>query len=79
MPKSLVQRNDIFPGKDIPELFVPDRKVKEMLNTVENLEKLDIDVIDLQWVQVLAEGWAYPLTGFMREKQLLEVNQEKNC
>ncbi|MBN3312260.1 PAPS2 synthase, partial [Atractosteus spatula] len=29
--------------------------------------------LDLQWVQVLAEGWATPLTGFMREREFLQV------
>lgn len=29
--------------------------------------------LDLQWVQVLSEGWATPLTGFMREKEYLQV------
>lgn len=29
--------------------------------------------LDLQWVQVLAEGWASPLKGFMRERELLQV------
>ena len=28
--------------------------------------------VDLQWVQVLAEGWASPMTGFMRERQFLQ-------
>jgi 3'-phosphoadenosine 5'-phosphosulfate synthase len=28
--------------------------------------------LDVQWVQVLAEGWATPLTGFMRERQYLQ-------
>lgn len=28
--------------------------------------------IDLEWIQVLSEGWATPLTGFMREKQYLQ-------
>ena len=28
--------------------------------------------LDLQWVQVLAEGWATPLTGFMREREFLQ-------
>lgn len=28
--------------------------------------------VDLQWVQVLAEGWATPLTGFMREREFLQ-------
>ena len=29
--------------------------------------------IDLQWVQILSEGWASPLSGFMREKEYLQV------
>jgi 3'-phosphoadenosine 5'-phosphosulfate synthase len=33
---------------------------------------LEITRLDLQWIQVLAEGWATPLTGFMREKQYLQ-------
>jgi 3'-phosphoadenosine 5'-phosphosulfate synthase len=34
---------------------------------------LEINELDLQWVQVLSEGWATPLTGFMREDQFLQV------
>ena len=34
--------------------------------------------VDLQWVQVLAEGWATPLTGFMREKEFLQ-SQHFGC
>lgn len=34
--------------------------------------------MDLQWVQVLAEGWATPLTGFMREKEFLQ-SQHFGC
>ena len=33
---------------------------------------LDGCQLDLQWVQVLAEGWATPLTGFMREREFLQ-------
>jgi len=28
--------------------------------------------LDVQWLQVLAEGWATPLTGFMREREFLQ-------
>jgi len=34
--------------------------------------------VDLQWVQVLAEGWASPLTGFMREREFLQ-SQHFGC
>ena len=32
----------------------------------------------MQWVQVLAEGWATPLTGFMREREFLQ-SQHFGC
>ena len=28
--------------------------------------------VDLEWVQVLSEGWATPLSGFMVERQFLQ-------
>lgn len=28
--------------------------------------------VDMQWVQVLAEGWSTPLNGFMREREYLQ-------
>lgn len=34
---------------------------------------LEISTLDLQWLQVLAEGWASPLSGFMREKEYLQA------
>ena len=29
--------------------------------------------VDLQWVQVLSEGWASPLSGFMTEREFLQT------
>ena len=34
--------------------------------------------IDLQWIQILSEGWATPLTGFMREREFLQ-SQHFGC
>src|SRR3546814_2954502 len=31
------------------------------------------DLIDLNWLQTIAEGWAAPLKGFMREGVLLQT------
>ncbi len=39
----------------------------------DSLPGIEIGEVDLQWVQVLSEGWASPLTGFMREKEYLQV------
>jgi hypothetical protein len=33
-----------------------------------------VNQVDLQWVQVLGEGWATPLTGFMREREFLQIS-----
>lgn len=37
-----------------------------------SLPSVDINILDLQWIQVLSEGWASPLKGFMREDQFLQ-------
>ncbi|KAJ8960871.1 hypothetical protein NQ318_020170 [Aromia moschata] len=57
----------------VPELFVPEHNLKEAINEAENFPRLNIREVDLQWVQVLGEGWAYPLKGFMREQEFLQV------
>lgn len=36
------------------------------------LSALFLCKVDMQWVQVLAEGWATPLNGFMREREYLQ-------
>lgn len=38
----------------------------------ENLPKINITKLDCQWLQVLSEGWATPLSGFMREREFLQ-------
>uniref|UniRef100_A0AAZ3R7K4 Uncharacterized protein n=1 Tax=Oncorhynchus tshawytscha TaxID=74940 RepID=A0AAZ3R7K4_ONCTS len=38
----------------------------------ETLPAVQIGKVDMQWVQVLAEGWATPLNGFMREREFLQ-------
>lgn len=37
------------------------------------MPRLTINTVELQWLQVLAEGWAYPLRGFMREHEYLQT------
>ncbi len=53
------------------ELFAAD-PIRARAET-ETLPSLEISQIDLQWVQVLSEGWASPLRGFMREREYLQV------
>ena len=45
---------------------------------IQALPSVEINKVDLQWVQVLGEGWASPLKGFMREREFLQC-QHFNC
>ncbi|NWZ98176.1 PAPS2 synthase, partial [Nesospiza acunhae] len=72
----LLQAQNIVPQgsvKDVLELFVPEDKLSSVRAEAEKLPALEITKLDLQWVQVLSEGWATPLTGFMREAEYLQV------
>ena len=60
------------------ELFVSLEMVDSVRAEAESLQSLDLTDLDLQWLQVLSEGWAKPLKGFMREKQFLQ-SQHFNC
>lgn len=67
---------------------VNDQKVNELTVAVEEkdaflmeaqeLPSVEISKLDLQWVQVLGEGWASPLKGFMSEREYLQC-QHFNC
>ncbi|CAK9805630.1 Bifunctional 3'-phosphoadenosine 5'-phosphosulfate synthase [Anthophora plagiata] len=75
----LLRREAILPEIRIAveELFVEKEKLEETRKEAENLPSIEIADIDLQWVQVLAEGWATPLKGFMREDQYLQCQHFK--
>lgn len=62
-------------GQPIRQLFEFNKEEQNKL--IEKIDnnlniKIEISEIDLQWIQVLAEGWASPLAGFMRERQYLQ-------
>ncbi|TNM99306.1 hypothetical protein fugu_012339 [Takifugu bimaculatus] len=59
--------------EEINELFVAENKLSAAVAEASTLPTISITKLDLQWVQVLAEGWASPLKGFMRERELLQV------
>ncbi|KAG8435541.1 hypothetical protein GDO86_013467, partial [Hymenochirus boettgeri] len=72
----LLQERAIVPSgatKEVHELFVPENKLDEVQREAETLPSLAITKVDLQWVQVLSEGWATPLKGFMREREYLQA------
>ena len=62
------------PWTPIKELFIPESRIKSAKSEAEKLSSLEISEIEVQWLQVLAEGWADPLNGFMKEDQYLQVN-----
>jgi 3'-phosphoadenosine 5'-phosphosulfate synthase len=60
-------------GSSVRELFLNNDKEKaELKKATENSPQISMSLVDLQWLQVLAEGWATPLSGFMRERQYLQ-------
>lgn len=59
----------------VPELFVPENELTATQKEAESLPVLEITNLDLQWLQVLSEGWAAPLKGFMRKRQYLQVQK----
>lgn len=72
---------DILPAtiiSTVKELFVPQDQLAAIKEEAGKLPSLNINKLDLQWVQVLSEGWASPLRGFMREKEYLQ-SQHFNC
>uniref|UniRef100_A0A4W4H251 Uncharacterized protein n=1 Tax=Electrophorus electricus TaxID=8005 RepID=A0A4W4H251_ELEEL len=56
----------------VKELYVPENKLDLAKADAETLPAVEIGKVDMQWVQVLAEGWATPLNGFMREREYLQ-------
>ncbi|KAK2582921.1 hypothetical protein KPH14_008987 [Odynerus spinipes] len=60
-------------GRPVHELFVPESKVESVRKEMQDLQTIEVNEIDVQWIQVLAEGWAAPLKGFMRENQYLQT------
>ncbi|XP_029807226.1 bifunctional 3'-phosphoadenosine 5'-phosphosulfate synthase 1 [Suricata suricatta] len=72
--KKLIE-HDIVPvdaSYEVKELYVPENKLHLAKTDAETLPALKINKVDMQWVQVLAEGWATPLNGFMREREYLQ-------
>ena len=49
-------------------------QVAKLRAEAETLPKALLTDIDVNWLQTVAEGWAAPLKGFMREGTLLQVH-----
>uniref|UniRef100_A0A914ZHA0 Sulfate adenylyltransferase n=2 Tax=Parascaris univalens TaxID=6257 RepID=A0A914ZHA0_PARUN len=73
-------------GQTVRELFASKELKRELEKRLEGMPKINISRVDLEWLQVLAEGWATPLSGFMRERQYLQclhygqlLDLQRNC
>jgi len=60
-------------GDIVVDLHVPAHLKADRIAEAETLPKVLITDVDLNWLQVIGEGWASPLKGFMREGTLLET------
>ncbi|KAG7271109.1 hypothetical protein CRUP_005662 [Coryphaenoides rupestris] len=72
----LLREQNIVPSgllEELNELFVPENQLSQAIAEAAALPSISITKLDLQWVQVLSEGWASPLKGFMREREFLQV------
>lgn len=77
----LLRERGVIPGSVVDcvkELFVSPERLPAVMEEAAALPSVEISKLDLQWVQVLSEGWATPLTGFMREAEFLQ-SQHFGC
>ncbi|EFN75452.1 bifunctional 3'-phosphoadenosine 5'-phosphosulfate synthase [Harpegnathos saltator] len=73
-----LQRKQIIPEfygftRPLEELFVSDDRLADIRREIAACSVLEIGQVDVQWLQILAEGWAAPLKGFMREDEYLQT------
>ncbi|KAK8944659.1 ATP sulfurylase 2 [Platanthera zijinensis] len=59
-------------GGELMDLMIPPDERAARRVEAAALPVVRIRMVDLEWVHVLAEGWASPLRGFMREDQYLQ-------
>lgn len=60
-------------GGKLVQLVVEEDLRREKKRESFELPRIKLSTIDLQWVHILSEGWASPLSGFMRENEFLQT------
>uniref|UniRef100_A0A0N4ZJZ0 APS kinase n=1 Tax=Parastrongyloides trichosuri TaxID=131310 RepID=A0A0N4ZJZ0_PARTI len=71
----------------VRELFADDSKSSvDLKREAANYKQVELEETELEWLHVLSEGWATPLSGFMRERQYLQclhfgqlIDLKKKC
>ena len=72
IPTTLPPKINGVQKEDVEELFVSETEKHDLLEKSKALTAIELSKVDLQWLQVLSEGWASPLKGFMRQTQYLQ-------
>jgi len=72
--KTLEGRGILRASMTVPvkELFVAADELDAKKKEAAGLPKFEMTKLDAQWYQILSEGWATPLKGFMREDEMLQ-------
>ena len=60
-------------GGVLVDAMVPPHERAAKAALARSLPRISITRIDLEWIQVLSEGWASPLRGFMRQAEYLQT------
>jgi 3'-phosphoadenosine 5'-phosphosulfate synthase len=60
-------------GGVLVDLHVKESERKSKQAEAATLPKITLTRVDLEWVHTVAEGWASPLTGFMRQNEYLQA------
>ena len=60
-------------GGVLVDLHVPVMEKEAKKSEASKLPQVQLSKVDLEWVQVVAEGWASPLRGFMRQSEYLQA------
>lgn len=59
-------------GGVLVDLHVPESERDSKRAEAMTLPKIQLGRVDLEWVHTVAEGWASPLKGFMRQSEYLQ-------
>ena len=72
-PKEVAGHADGFPWGTTPESVIEEDEKFWYSDEVTKMQPIPIKDVDVQWTQVIGEGWAAPLKGPMRENMLVQV------
>jgi len=60
-------------GGEVVDLVVKGGNLNKLKEEAKGLPGVPLTTVDVNWLQVIGEGWASPLRGFMREGPLMQA------